>query len=173
MLTTPGRWLTETHDKLRLWKDRGFRRFVDALPPWLTPNHVTWFRTAVMLAWFPFALFEPSLWQIAVYAFIYLLDLVDGAVARFRDRVTPWGSCLDHVSDKFANIAVLLAIYGATGYQFGFLVPFMVWDIVMAVVVALEVGTGSKTLAYLRSPLEFAVKTALWASLLFIVLPTL
>ncbi len=166
MLTAPGRWLIETHDRLRLWKDGIFRPLTDALPPRLTPNHVTWFRTALTFAWLPVALSAPALWQIAVYALIYFLDLMDGALARFRDRVTPFGSMLDHVSDKFANVAVLLAMYGATHYVWRELELFLVWDMVTAALIAVETWSGWQPLIRVRALAEFAVKTGLWIFLI-------
>lgn len=158
--------LAKTHDQLRFAKDRLFKPLVDWLPRQITPNGMTWFRTAATLVWLPFALLAPAWWHIALYAGIYFLDLLDGALARTRGASTQWGNCLDHVSDKFANVAVLLAIYGATHYVWRELELFLVWDMVTAALIAVETWSGWQPLIRVRALAEFAVKTGLWIFLI-------
>ena len=171
MLVKIGRWLHALHDKLRFGKDEVFIPLVRALPDGLMPNHITWARTILTVAWLPFAIYHPALWQIGLFAIIYFLDLLDGAMARLKDHVTYRGTYLDHAGDKFSNIAIILSIYGATGYRFDFLLFFVWWDMATAVLVVLEIWTKNKTAIFIRPFFELVVKSVLWALLLFKVLP--
>lgn len=173
MLIKIGRRLSLAHDQLRLAKDKKFIPLVKILPGWLTPNQVTVFRTAVLLAWLPYAIFRPSLSQVLVFLLIYFLDLLDGAMARLTNRITRWGGYLDHSSDKLNNIAVLLVLYGVTGYQFNFFWFFIGWDIITAGWLAVEFYFARPAVAYARVPLELGVKTILWLFLAFKILPFL
>lgn len=173
MLITIGRWLSALHNKLRFGKDEVFIPLVKALPDGLMPNHVTWVRTALTILWLPLTIYRPALWQIGIFALIYFLDLLDGAMARLKDHVTYRGAYLDHAGDKFSNIAVILAIYGGTGYRFDFLLFFVWWDMVTAMLVPLEIWTENKKAIFIRPFFELVVKTTLWILLLFKVLPSL
>lgn len=173
MIIKIGQWLNEIHDTLRLGKDKVFAPIVYILPDELTPNHITWTRIALTLGWLPVAIVNPALWQVFLFAFIYFLDLLDGAMARLRNRVTYRGAYLDHVSDKFGNIAVLIALFGVTGYRFDVFMFFIWWDMIAAVYLVLEGWAKNKTIAFARMPLELIVKTSLWIFLLFDVLPSL
>ncbi len=174
MIKRIGEKLSEIHDRLRLWKDKAFIPIVRMSPAWLTADHVTWFRTAVIAAWFPFAVWRPAVWHVAIFLFVYFLDLLDGTLARTRNQATHVGSYFDHVSDKCNNIAMLMALYGVTGHRFGYLVFFVWWDVATSLWLIAE-GSHSKCLPspFIRPPLEFCVKTALWALLLFHLIPFL
>jgi phosphatidylglycerophosphate synthase len=177
MIIRIGRKLSTTHDKLRLEKDKRFIPLIKILPKWLTPNHVTIFRTIILVVWFPFAVFKPSLIQEVIYFVIYFFDLLDGAMARLQNRVTFFGGYLDHISDKFSNITALIVIYGITGYQFKFIMFFIYWDVLMSLALALECyfrkDLRSKKISYLKGPFEFVVKTILFILLIVKVLPAL
>lgn len=173
MLVRIGRRLNTLHNELRSRKDAVFAPLVRLLPEGLTPNCVTWVRTVLIIAWLPLAIYRPALWQVFLFAFIYFLDLLDGAMARLRNRVTDRGACIDHVSDKFSNIAVILAIYGGTGYRFNILLFFVWWDMATAILVPIEIWTKNKNVIFIRPLFELAVKIALWILLLFRVLPSL
>jgi phosphatidylglycerophosphate synthase len=173
MIIQTGRRLTQLHNVLRFGKDEMLRSLVRALPLWLTPNQVTWFRTALTAVWLPFALLYPAFWQVFIFASIYFLDLLDGAMARLQDRVTLFGGMLDHTSDKLNNIAVLVLLYGVTSGQFPALLFFVAWDAVTAVWIIFEKGNIYSAFAYFRSPFELVVKIALWAFLFWQVLPIL
>lgn len=173
MFVAIGKYLNAVHNKLRFGKDAVFIPLVKLLPEGLMPNHVTWARTVLTIAWLPLAIYEPALWQVFIFAFIYFLDLLDGAMARLRDHITKRGAYLDHASDKFSNIAVILAIYGGTGYRFDLLLFFVWWDMVTAIFVPLEIWSENKDLIFIRPFFELVVKTALWALLILKVLPSL
>ncbi len=173
MLVRIGQRLSVIHDKLRLAKDKKFIPLVKILPGWLTPNQVTIFRSLVLLAWLPYAIFRPGLSQVLVFLLIYFFDLLDGAMARLTNRISRLGGYLDHASDKLNNIAVLMVLYGVTGHQFDFFWFFISWDIITAGWLAVEFYFVRPAVAYARVPLELVVKTMLWLFLAFKILPFL
>ncbi len=127
--------------------------------------------TPLLLVWLPWAIFKPSLIQVLVFGLVYFLDLLDGAMARLGNQVTSRGGYLDHLSDKLNNLAVLIVLYGLTGYQFNFFLFFICWDIMTAFWLALEGYWRRPEVSYLRVPLELIVKIILWMFLVFKVLP--
>ena len=173
MIRRIGKQLFHTHDRLRFGKDAVLAPLVYVLPHWLTPNQVTMFRTGILIAWFPLALFKPAVWHIAIFLCIYFFDLLDGAMARLTYRITKFWEYLDHVSDKFNNIAIMLVLYGVTGHQHDWLLIFVASDVVMSLWLAIEGYTLRRSITYFRIPFEFVVKTALWVYLFWVVLPDL
>ena len=173
MLLKLGQKFSNIHDKLRFYKDKKFIPLVNILPKWLTPNQITIFRTVLLLIWLPFAIFHPNLLQIIVFIVIYFLDLLDGALARIRNKVSYFGGCLDHISDKFNNIALFAVLYGITGYQFKIFEFFIWWDIATSILLAIEYFSKNKKISYARVPIEFVVKTILWIFLIFEVVPAI
>jgi CDP-diacylglycerol--glycerol-3-phosphate 3-phosphatidyltransferase len=72
------------------------------------PNSLTIFRI-LALPWCAYALFKDggnnSHWQIIAWASFFvvgLTDIMDGKLARSRKQITPLGTFLDPVADKFA-----------------------------------------------------------------------
>ena len=168
-----GKIITEKHDELRINKDKKFIPLINLLPGWLTPNDVTIIRTVILIIWFPFAIFKPSIIQVVVFLMIYFMDLLDGAIARIKQQTTYFGGYLYHISDKFSNIAMLIVFYGLTDYRFSFLLFFIWWDVIMSVVLAVDCYYKNKTISYIRSLFEFVIKSILWIFLILKVLPTL
>ena len=162
-IVTLGKKFSDTHDTLRLGKDKVFVPLVRVLPRWLTPNHVTIFRTGILLVWFPYAVWHPNLNQVFIFFLIYFFDLLDGAMARLRNQTTYFGGYLDHVSDKFSNIALLSVLYQTVGSQFLF---FIFWDILMAALLIVEGISKKIELSYIRSPFEVLVRIVLWILIL-------
>lgn len=158
-----GKKFSAIHDSLRFGKDRVFAPLVRLLPKWVTPNRITIFRTFVLIVWFPYALWRPNLGQVAVFFIIYFFDLLDGAMARLRNQTTYFGGYLDHVSDKFSNIALLVVLYQTVGLQFLF---FIWWDALMAMFLIIEGISKNTVLSYIRSPFEVAVRIVLWGVIL-------
>ncbi len=162
-IVTLGKKFSDTHDTLRLGKDKVFVPLVRILPRWLKPNHVTIFRTGILIAWFPYAVWYPDLNQVFIFFLIYFFDLLDGAMARLRNQTTYFGGYLDHVSDKFSNIALLSVLYQTVGSQFLF---FIFWDVLMAALLIVEGVSKKIELSYIRSPFEVLVRIVLWILIL-------
>lgn len=96
---------------LKKWSEP-VRRLVDwAVPDWVTPNMVTWFRTALIvpIVW---ALRDGSFWiAAAVFAVATFLDFLDGALAEIRQMSSASGAFLDPLGDKILICGALLALY--------------------------------------------------------------
>jgi phosphatidylglycerophosphate synthase len=88
---------------------------------------------------------------------------LDGAMARLRDQTTYFGGYLDHVSDKFSNVALLSVLYQTVGHQFLF---FIFWDLFMAALLIVEGVSKNIELSHIRSPFEVVVRIVLWIVIL-------
>ncbi len=83
------------------------------LPQWVTPNQITWLRllgipfmaSLFMLGWYATGL--------GVFLVLAFSDALDGAVARTRKQITPWGIVYDPVADKLliGTAVAILAVH--------------------------------------------------------------
>lgn len=121
-----------------LWTDRIIERMILwAIPPSLTPNHITLFRfiatvpTIMLLANGKYAVGIP------VFLVVVLTDALDGALARTRNMITEWGRMFDPLADKlliiptltiliFTNLALGIAVL-IIGLEFLIMVAALVW----------------------------------------------
>ncbi|MFH1667683.1 MAG: CDP-alcohol phosphatidyltransferase family protein [Candidatus Komeilibacteria bacterium] len=108
--------------KLRDRKDRVFKPLVDILPDWLTPNIITAIRFVFVwptfylwwLASNPYTVWQTKHWiATGIFIFIWLFtDYLDGAVARYKNKITLFGTFFDPLTDKlFALPTILLAAW--------------------------------------------------------------
>lgn len=84
--------------------------FLWAIPRWITPNHITLFRmiatpfTIVLLYDKHYAL------GVSVFLIVALTDALDGALARTRNMITPWGMMFDPLADKMLVIPSIIVL---------------------------------------------------------------
>lgn len=171
ILSLVGRRLSGLLDIMRLRKDLVFAPLLAFLPQGFSPNQITFFRSALLACWLPFALLRPAWWQLGLFAFIFFLDLVDGTAARRIGPVTRFGEYFDHISDKFNNIAAILVIYGLTGRQFVWLLVIIGWELVVSFHLWLEYRRPDGLKWAWRAPFELLMKLSLWLVILFQVWP--
>jgi len=78
------------------------------------PNGITWFGAALggLAALLLFTARGPAalLGAAVLVGLSYVLDVLDGQVARAHDRQSPWGDYLDHVLDRVVDSALLLGV---------------------------------------------------------------
>ncbi len=82
------------------------------------------------------------------------LDAVDGAMARFQDKVTPFGAFLDSVSDRYSELLILGAL----------LVYFIQLENWQACLLVYLAAVGSVLVSYIRArgeALGFSAKTGI------------
>ena len=95
-------------------KNQGwYKRLVMALPPWVTPNRVTFFRSLFIVPlWYILAV--KSHWAaLAAFAFSMALDSLDGAIAWFKPHLkTPDGAFWDPLADKVMICGTFLILLG-------------------------------------------------------------
>jgi archaetidylinositol phosphate synthase len=117
-----------TLDQFRPWAERALAPFVRAAKALgLTPNAVS--VLAFLLAVAAGVAFylgrSNPLWWPAASLLVFAngwLDLVDGALARELDTASEAGDMLDHVLDRYADIAVIAGVAaGADAYALGLL----------------------------------------------------
>ncbi|MDO8564651.1 MAG: CDP-alcohol phosphatidyltransferase family protein [bacterium] len=74
--------------------------FLPFIPAGITPNQVTIFRFVTIPFIVYLLLSEAYLYAAILFAISALSDAVDGAMARTRGQVTPWGIMFDPLADK-------------------------------------------------------------------------
>ena len=115
-----------TLDRFRPIADRALTPFVDAADAvGLSPDGVSVLAFGCALAaGGAFAIAEP-LWFVAGALLVFAngwLDLVDGALARRQNVASAAGDLLDHVLDRYADIAIIAGLAAGTdAYLLGFL----------------------------------------------------
>jgi archaetidylinositol phosphate synthase len=116
-----------TLDRLRPVANKGLEPFVDlSVRLGLTPNAVSVLAIGVALlagGTFVLAGTDP-VWYVAGAVLVFVngwLDLIDGALARRLDVESRAGDFLDHVLDRYADIALLAGLSAGVGrYALGF-----------------------------------------------------
>lgn len=104
------RWLhatlqwTEEFKKQKNFIDR----FLDGLPPWVSPNGITWLRTILFLPiyWCMDGGYDG--WAVILFGISSTCDHLDGKLAYRRQQHTAFGAFFDPLSDKIVNCGVLL-----------------------------------------------------------------
>jgi phosphatidylglycerophosphate synthase len=70
------------------------------IPQRVTPNQVSWLRVFSWPVVFYFLFIESYVLGFLIFLFSAFTDLVDGAMARTRDKITEFGKVLDPVADR-------------------------------------------------------------------------
>ena len=83
-------------------------RLAHYLPSWVTPNRVTFFRTALMVPVLVLQTLQLTSAGLIVYNFAIFLDYVDGSLARGRNQMTQFGACADAMADKISLGIILI-----------------------------------------------------------------
>jgi phosphatidylglycerophosphate synthase len=95
---------------VRLKERDWIRAVMLALPEWITPNRVTYFRGALSVPTIALVLIEMYCLALAIFVVAMLLDFVDGALAVARDEMSDLGAFLDPLFDKITVVALLGAL---------------------------------------------------------------
>lgn len=80
------------------------------IPDWIQPNHITLFR---MIATPPtlLLLFDKHYeWGVPIFLAVALTDAADGALARTRGKITPWGMMFDPLADKLLIVPAIVIL---------------------------------------------------------------
>jgi CDP-diacylglycerol---glycerol-3-phosphate 3-phosphatidyltransferase len=85
--------------------------FLWAVPNKIKPNAFTWVRIATVPPLFWLLSEHHYAWALVLFAFSASTDFIDGALARTRDQITPFGEVMDPIADKLL-IATVLAVLG-------------------------------------------------------------
>lgn len=72
---------------------------------------------------------------------VYVLDVLDGAIARYHNRCTPWGDYLDHTLDRVEDAIVLIAIGANSAWIPS---PDLAWWALTTTLLASYLGTQAK-----------------------------
>lgn len=166
MILALGQKLNKKLCSLRSFKDKLFFRFAHWIPDNISPNQITAFRLAVVLAWLPFAFFSPHWTQVFIFLLVFLLDLLDGAVARLKNRETYLGTKLDPFSDRLNHITLYIVVYQLLPQPLKILYFFVACESFFVIFLIVEYFSRRESLLYSRLSLQFIIKIILWLALL-------
>src|SRR3989338_3811242 len=138
MFITYGKSLCARHEKLKLWKDQLFIGLAKLLPDKISPNQITFGRLILNLFWLPLAILKPQLWLIIFFFIGYFLDLLDGSLARLKNKTTYLGQYLDTFSDRINHISFFILINELAAQPFMVIKIFIIWDSLIALFVIAE-----------------------------------
>lgn len=94
------------------------------IPEFVQPNHITIVRmlmTPIILWCLSIELY---IWALPLFFLAATSDMIDGALARTRDKITPWGIFFDPIADKLLVGSVVLLV----GLQY-----FHPWLVIFAI----------------------------------------
>lgn len=166
MLDRVGLHLAQFHDILRFKKDEVLFFITKRLDPKTTPNQITGFRLIITLLWIPLAILNPAWWQVSIFFAVYFMDLLDGAVARYRNRATYLGKYFDHISDRINHIVLYFLVLSLIGNKLGIIKFFILGELFFIFLLFLEYYFPKK-IKHTRVALQFSIKIALWIALLW------
>lgn len=86
------------------------RLVLPCIPDFVQPNHITVIRFLLIPVVLWLLVEEVYVWALPIFMFTAFTDLVDGSIARVRNRITPWGIFFDPIADKLLVGSVMLLI---------------------------------------------------------------
>lgn len=167
MFVKLGHQIDQIHEELKIIKDKLFIPFIKILPRKTTANQVTLFRSIIILVWLPFAIIRPAWGQVIIFFIVGFFDLLDGAVARFKNQISYFGKYFDIISDRFNHLVLWAVIFGLTNHQFIILKFFIAWELVVSLYLVIEYFIKNKKFVYFRVLCQFCIRTTLWAGLIY------
>lgn len=96
------------------WKEENTQKLVKNLPDFITPNLLTALRAVLVIPVILLLLNEKYILAIIVFIPAYLLDFIDGPLARAKNKVSLFGKLADPLADKILFLPVLIIV----GLQF-------------------------------------------------------
>lgn len=96
--------------KLSDVKERVFRKIVKNFPNWISPNFLTILRAFLAIPIVFLLLNERYLFAALILVPAFLLDWLDGPLARVKNRVSFFGQLADPVADKLLFLPIFLII---------------------------------------------------------------
>lgn len=138
--------ITSSAKKFFDWKEQRTQKLVKNVPAFITPNSLTVLRALLVIPVIFLLLNEKYIGAILVFVPAYLLDFLDGPLARVKNMVSLFGKLADPMADKILFLPVLIII----GPQF---LP----NYLIAIIFALEMGLISLTFLSLAATKTFKV----------------
>lgn len=106
---------THPHDQLVA------KIFLQRLPNWITPNRITGLRVALTPAVVLIILFGHYITGVVLFLLVAFTDVLDGSLARTRDKITKFGILFDPLADKLlVGSMVLILVFRSFNFWLGF-----------------------------------------------------
>jgi len=101
------------------------------IPKKIHPNHFTVLRFLLT----PFAIWGLAIgaynWSIPFFLFVGFTDIIDGSLARVRNKVTEWGTVYDPIADKvLVSLATVVVVADAIGWWLA--IPLIFFELAIA-----------------------------------------
>jgi phosphatidylglycerophosphate synthase len=102
------------------------------IPSWVTPDRLSWSRVPLGIVVVFFLFFYPApVIAILFYTLAWVTDILDGALARCREKLSVWGGLIDPVADKIMNDSIFFSYACSGNHEFSE-VNMVLWMIVIA-----------------------------------------
>lgn len=125
---------------------------------WLQPNHLSWASlfAALAAAWFgsQAGRDQPGLWLLVavLMGLAFLLDGLDGQLARLRGVEGPAGDLLDHTLDRVVDAVLLVALgYNSAWFLHADLGVVLGWAAALATMFGSYMGTAAQSVGLTRN----------------------
>ncbi|MBI4992659.1 MAG: CDP-alcohol phosphatidyltransferase family protein [Candidatus Magasanikbacteria bacterium] len=97
--------------------------FLRWLPTWVTPNRLTGLRIVLTPAVVLIILFGHYITGVVLFLLVAFTDVLDGSLARTRDKITKFGILFDPLADKLlVGSMVLILVFRKFNFWLGFAV---------------------------------------------------
>lgn len=159
-------------EKLMAFKDRWCFPLAKKLPQKISANSLTYLRVLMAFGLY-FLLVNKSsyliYWIIILYFLAKFTDMLDGCLARIRNKITPWGEFIDTLADKFFYLISFLALSNIWPEIIAFHYIFLVMAVSMFIVIVnglrkllnLKVGGKSRMIRRIFEGLGYLVAAIL------------
>ncbi|MBU0649152.1 CDP-alcohol phosphatidyltransferase family protein [Patescibacteria group bacterium] len=91
-------------------KEENAQKIVRHFPVFVTPNFLTWGRILLLPLLLILIWTNLYITALIIFVFAYLLDFLDGPLARARGQITDFGALFDPFADKIIFLPVLLML---------------------------------------------------------------
>ncbi|MDO8673692.1 MAG: CDP-alcohol phosphatidyltransferase family protein [Dehalococcoidia bacterium] len=127
------------------------------LPGGLKPNHLTFLRLVLVVPLVMLLAFGFFWESLALFLFLSLLDLVDGAMARTRDERSDLGKLLDPIADKVL-VGTTLLVIGPSRIGWAIIIAVLSIEVIIIIGGLVAKLMGSKTEANIYGKLKMTLQ---------------
>ncbi len=106
------------------FKEKVLQGLAKHIPNWISANSLTALRALLALPVLYLVLKNYYLFGFLVFIFAFLLDFIDGPLARAKNQVSFWGKLTDPLADKILFLPIFLIL----GLQY--LPDFLLWTVI-------------------------------------------
>jgi CDP-diacylglycerol--glycerol-3-phosphate 3-phosphatidyltransferase len=151
--------------KVFAWKEKNIQKLVKKIPGFITPNLLTVLRAILSLPVILLLINKKYEGAVVIFVLAYLSDLLDGPLARIKNKVSLFGKLADPLADKILFLPVLIII-GPQFLPVYLILIIFILDVILiflallSVVLAKLLKINFKIGANIFGKIKFALQTA-------------